>query len=68
LDWRTDPFIMRLNKVASTVMLAHGIPAVDIHSIASPLFDLSYDGDHYIGTVGLATAEMVANVVCNDLG
>jgi hypothetical protein len=66
--WRTDPFILLFNKVASTMMQAYGIPTVDIYSIASPLFDMSYDATHYIGTVGLAQAEMVADIVCDDLG
>jgi hypothetical protein len=65
--WRTDPFILLFNKVASTMMKAYGIPTVDIYSIATPLFDMSYDATHYIGTVGLAQAEMVANIVCDDV-
>jgi hypothetical protein len=67
VDWRTDPYIMLFNKVASTLMQAHGVPVVDIYSMASPLFDMTYDSSHYIGTVGLAQAEMVTNIVCNDL-
>lgn len=66
VDRRTDPFIMLYNKVASTVMLAHGIPTVDLYSVASPLFDISYDKSHYLGTVGLAVAGMVADIVCSD--
>jgi len=67
VDWRTDPFILKFNKIAATVMQAHNIPVVDIHSIASPLFDLSYDANHYIGSVGLAQANMVANIICSDV-
>jgi hypothetical protein len=67
VDWRTDPYIMLFNKVASTVMQAHGVPVVDIYSIASPVLDMSYDAAHYIGTVGLAQAGMVANIVCSEL-
>jgi hypothetical protein len=67
VDWRTEPFIMLFNKVASTVMHAHGIPVVDIWSIASPLFDMSFDSGHYIGTVGLAQASVVADIVCSGL-
>jgi hypothetical protein len=67
IGWRTDPFILVFNKVASTVMQAHGLPIVDIYSIASPLFDMSYDATHYIGTVGLAQANMLANIVCGAL-
>lgn len=66
-DWRTDPLVMRFNKVASTVMQAHGIPVIDTYSIASPLFDMAYDGAHFIGTVGLAQANMVANLVCSNV-
>jgi len=67
VDSRTDPFLLLFNKVASTVMQAHGIPIVDTYSIASALFDMSYDAGHYIGTVGLAQAAMVANIFCNDV-
>lgn len=67
VDYRSDPFMMLFNKVASTAMQAHSIPVVDVYSIASPLFDMSYDSAHYIGTVGLACANMVANIVCSDV-
>jgi hypothetical protein len=67
VDHRSDPFIMLFNKVASTVMQARGIPVVELYSIAAPLFDMSYDSAHYIGTVGLACAKMVASIVCSDV-
>lgn len=67
LDHRTDPFLLLFNKIASTTMHAHGIPVVDTYSIASPLFDMSYDGSHYVGTVGLEQAAMIMNIFCQDL-
>lgn len=67
VDWRTDPFILKFNRIAATVMQAHNIPVVDIYTIASPLFDVSYDANHYIGSVGLAQANMVVNIICRDV-
>jgi hypothetical protein len=67
VDWRTDPFLLLFNKVSSTIMQAHGIEIADTYSIASPLFDLSYDGSHYIGTVGMAQASMLVHAVCSDM-
>jgi len=63
-DWRTDPFVLRYNEVASSAMAAHSIPVVDTCSIAAPLVDLSYDAVHFLGTVGMAQANMVANIIC----
>lgn len=67
VDWRTDPFLQLFNRVSASIMAAHGIEVADTYSIASPLFDLTYDASHYIGTVGLAQANMLAAAVCGDL-
>jgi hypothetical protein len=51
-------------------MQAHDIPLVVVYSIASPfdMFDMSYDAALYIGTMGLACANMVVNIICSDAG
>lgn len=67
IDWRTEPFVMLYNGAASRVMHAHGIPVADTFSIAAPLVDLSYDGAHFLGTVGLAQARMLANILCSSV-
>lgn len=67
VDWRTEPFLQHFNDLARRVMVARGIPVVDTWSIAAPLTELSYDGVHYLGTVGLAQARMVANIICADV-
>lgn len=66
VDWRTEPFLLLFNKVANTIMKAHDIDIVDTFSIASPLFDLSYDGAHYLGLVGLTQANIIMNIICKD--
>ena len=66
IDWRTEPFVMAYNAAAVSVMRSHGIPVVDTFSITAPLVDLSYDGAHFLGTVGLAQARMVVNILCGS--
>lgn len=63
-DWRTTPMLLLYNKVAATVMDKHGIAVVDTFSIADPLFDVSYDGAHYLGAAGQMQAQLVLHVVC----
>lgn len=67
VDWRTEPFVQEFNNLARKVMKAKQLPVVDTWSIAAPLMDLSYDGAHYLGSVGLAQANMVANIICTDV-
>lgn len=64
-DWRTDPMFLLINHIAAGVMKAYQIPVIDTYSIAAPLFDLAYDGSHYVGPVGLEQARAVLTAVCS---
>jgi hypothetical protein len=51
-DWRTDPYLLLYNQIASSIMQAHGIPVVDTFRMMQSLADVSHDGAHFYGVVG----------------
>ncbi len=65
-DWRTDPVLLLLNRIANSIMTSAGIPIFDTWSMTAPVFDLSYDGAHYKGDVGYSIALALLNHICKD--
>ena len=66
-DWRTDPILLILNRVANKMMEDAGIPIVDTYAISAPLNDVSYDSAHYRGHVGFAMDLRILNALCPSL-
>ncbi len=51
-DYRTDPMLLALNRVANRAMAAHDIPIYDTWSMTSAVADTAFDGAHFVGDVG----------------
>ena len=61
-DWRFPHLIASFNHIAhAEVLRSPGIGWLDTYAIAFPLSDLSFDGAHYQGPVGIALAHALAH-------
>ncbi|KAK9816200.1 hypothetical protein WJX74_002481 [Apatococcus lobatus] len=65
-DWRTDPVLLLINRIANSIMTAAGIPIFDTWSMTAPVFDLSYDGAHFKGDIGYNIGLTLLNYLCKD--
>ena len=65
-DWRTDPVLLLLNRIANSIMTSAGIPIFDTWSMTAPVFDLSYDGAHYKGDIGYEIGLALLNYLCKN--
>ncbi len=63
-DFRTDPLLLAINRVANNIMTAHNISIFDTWSMTNPVADLSFDGIHYAGDVGYFMAMRILNSLC----
>jgi hypothetical protein len=68
MDFRSDPYLLLFNNIASTVMQQYGIPIIDTYSITDTFKDLAYDSAHYKGNVGHWAAAAVAHAICSEPG
>ena len=64
-DYRIDPMLLALNRVANNVMAASNISIFDTWSMTSPVADTSFDGIHFAGDVGYFIAMRLLSSICH---
>ncbi|KAK9845100.1 hypothetical protein WJX74_010597 [Apatococcus lobatus] len=63
-DYRIDPMLLAINRVANMHMAVHNITIFDTWSMTNPVADTSFDGIHYAGDVAYFMAMRLLNYVC----
>lgn len=63
-DYRIDPMLLTINRIANMHMAAHNISLFDTWSMTNPVADTSFDGIHFAGDVAYYMAMRLLTHVC----
>ena len=63
-DFRTDPMLVALNRVANIIMAENDIPIFDTWSMTSAVADTAFDGAHFAGDVGDYITRRLLSSLC----
>ncbi len=67
-DFRTEPMLLTLNRIANAAMLAENIPIFDTWGMTNPIADTAYDGAHFAGDVAHTIAQRFLGGICQRVG
>ena len=65
-DYRTDPLLLTINRIANDIMTAQDIPIFDTWSMTSAVADTSWDGAHFMGDVGYFITHRLLSSICHS--